>query len=151
MKQLKYTTMLMLPLLLLFCGLNSAFAQEADKLSSNAVEARGDIHQEEIHDHEMMNTLDAEFDAPAYKVDEDGERAAARFVKFDNYTNWYVRCYINGVLQGTMAPWGSLTIYLPRADTYRLYAVAPFSDGPDKVWGGINRYVSGSFTWSLYP
>jgi len=152
MKKSNIVKLLLVPMLLfVMANLQVAFAQEADQLSTNAVEARGEMDAEEVQDHEMMNTLDAEFEAPSYKSDEEGERSAARYVKFDNYTNWYIRCYVNGVLQGTMAPWGSLTIYLPRSETYRFYAVAPFSDAPDKTWGGINRYVSGAFTWSLYP
>ena len=153
MKKKAYAILILMPVLLFATAmLNFAQAQEADQLSTTAVEARGDGDTEEIKDHDFLNELDAIFEAPAYKSGGDeGERASSRYVKFDNYTNWYVRCYVDGVLQGTMAPWGSLTIYLPRSETYRFYAVAPFRDAADKTWGGINRYVSGGFTWSLYP
>lgn len=152
MKKLTHSLMFLIPVLLVLAvNVNQVNAQEADILSTTAVEARGDVEIEEIKDHEMVNDLDADFEAPAYKSDGEGERAAARYVKFDNYTNWYIRCYVNGVLQGTMAPWGSLSIYLPSSQNYRFYAVAPFRDAPDKTWGGVTRYVSGAFTWQLYP
>lgn len=143
---------MLLPFFLLLSAVNpAAYAQDADHLATTAVELRGDEDTEELVDVDFVNSLDADIEAPAFKSDEEGERAAARYVKFSNYTPWFIQCYVNGVLQGTMAPWGDFTIYLPRSETYRFYAVAHFDDGSRKTWGALNRYVSGAFTWSLYP
>lgn len=151
MKNFSINLLLIIPILCLSVFFaNEANAQEADTLITSSVEVRGDVEVEEITGADFINDLEAQFEAPSYKTDELGERGAARYVKFDNYTEWYIQCYVNGVFQGTMAPWGSLTIYLPRSETYRFFALAEFRDAPTKTWGGINRYVSGQFDWRLH-
>lgn len=126
------------------------FAQnESD--TTYAVTARGvDDDKNEIKE-EMSNLPDADVTAPEYKKEGKDSRGALNYTSFDNYTPWYVRCYIDGVYQGTMSPWGSYSVRLPTSGRYRLYAKAVFDDGSYSSWGGINRYISGGFTWNLYP
>ncbi|MFU8813528.1 MAG: hypothetical protein ACNA78_11230 [Balneolaceae bacterium] len=132
---------------------NLAHAQEqaADSLATSAVEARGDAPDENIEVQAGENVLGEEAEAPAIKGGETGERAASRFVNFDNYTGWYISTYIDGYYQGTVAPWGNLKINVPAGRTYRLYGRADFTDGSYKYWGARNRYFGNNFIWRLNP
>jgi hypothetical protein len=146
---MKKSLIFLLPVMMLFAGLTTAYAQDADnQVSTNATEMRGDAANEEIRVDDELNVENP--DIANLKSDDAGERAMMRHVEFDNWTPWYIRCYVDGIYQGTVAPYSELYIRLPRTETYRFYAEANFRDGSKKYWGGINRYVSGSFKWSLY-
>lgn len=147
---MKKSFIFLLPVMMLFAGLTSVYAQDADnKLSTNATEMRGDATaNEEIRVDNIFNVENP--DIANLKSEDEGDRAMIRHVEFDNWTPWYIRCYVDGVYQGTVAPYSEMYIRLPENRTYRFYAEARFNDGSRKYWGGINRYVSGSFKWSLY-
>jgi len=140
--------LLLIVLAILVSGFSVAQAQDTpEQLKSNAVEMRGDASSEEISVDEIINKLDSE---SLELKSEDAERSVNRFIEFDNWTNWYIRCYINGNYQGTVAPWSELRIRLPRNDVYRFYAEARFEGGVTYTWGGVDRFINGPFQWSLY-
>lgn len=65
-------------------------------------------------------------------------RGSHCYVKFDNWTSYYVDCYIDGYHESSVAPSGdgSLTVI---GGTTRLYAKAEFNDGSSVSWGPISR------------
>jgi len=143
-------TSLLMVILALFV-INTGYAQDSAD-STYAVTARGvsDSNDKEVKK-EMTNSPDADITAPDFKTEGEESRGALNYTTFDNHTPWYIRCYIDGVYQGTMRPWGSYSVRLPTSGTYRLYAKALFDDGSYNYWGGVNRYINGGFTWNLHP
>jgi hypothetical protein len=71
-------------------------------------------------------------------------------VTFDNYTRLYVKCFVDGVYRGTIAPMGALTFATGNGAT-TLYARADFDDGSYSWWGPAEQhYYSGyRYTWKL--
>lgn len=126
-------------------------AQQADSVATSAIQARGDAPDEniDIDTDENLNVKGETIAAPSIKGGETGERAASRFVNYDNWTDLYIKTYVNGRYQGTVAPWGNLKIYISSGRTYRLYARADFTDGSYIYWGPRNRYFGNSFNWRL--
>ncbi len=78
---------------------------------------------------------------------------------FDNHTSYYVYCYIDGNLEGYVAPWGYGSVSVANGTT-SLYAVAEFSDGSKTTWGPLSKYCSNQtyelelyssyYNWYLY-
>lgn len=60
---------------------------------------------------------------------------------FDNHTSYYVYCYVDGSLEGYIAPWANGSISVANGTT-SLYAVAEFSDGSKTTWGPLSKYCS---------
>lgn len=125
--------------------------QAADSVSTGAVQARGDAPDENIEVQTGENVLGEEVEAPASKGGDTGERAASRYVNFDNWTGWYIKTFVDGQYKGTVAPWGNLKVYVPAGKTYRLYGRADFNDGSYSYWGSRNRYFGNSLNWRLNP
>jgi len=74
-------------------------------------------------------------------------------IVFDNWTNWWIKCYVDGWYRGYVAPWGELTVYNVGVGPTSLYARADFTDGSWKYWGTqwiqLNPYMY--YTWRLWP
>jgi hypothetical protein len=60
---------------------------------------------------------------------------------FDNHTSYYIYCYVDGSLEGYVAPWASGSVSVANGTT-SLYAVAEFSDGSKTTWGPLSKYCS---------
>lgn len=60
---------------------------------------------------------------------------------FDNHTGNYVYCYVDGYLEGYIAPWANGTVSIANGTT-SLYAVAEFTDGSKTTWGPLAKYCS---------
>ncbi|MFH0892795.1 MAG: hypothetical protein V2A54_00020 [Bacteroidota bacterium] len=67
---------------------------------------------------------------------------------FDNWTNYYVNCYVAGNMEGYVSPWGKSTITVAGGDT-KVYVVAELSDGSRMTWGPSNRYCYNQ-EWTVY-
>lgn|GEM_PF-1985908 len=52
---------------------------------------------------------------------------------FDNHTNLYVRCYVDGDYVGTMGPSGDLYDY--EVGLHTMFCTAVFDDGSSLTWG----------------
>ncbi|MCC6722481.1 MAG: hypothetical protein IT243_09790 [Bacteroidia bacterium] len=57
---------------------------------------------------------------------------------FDNHTSYYIYCYVDGKLEGYVAPWGNGQVDVSNGTT-SLYAVAEFNDGSKTTWGPISK------------
>jgi len=61
-------------------------------------------------------------------------RGGSCYITFDNWTNYYIDCYVNNVLQGYVAPWGKGSVTVSGGST-KVYAEALFDDGSKLTWG----------------
>ena len=69
---------------------------------------------------------------------------------FDNHTSYYVYCYVDGSLEGYIAPWANGSVSVANGTT-SLYAVAEFSDGSKTTWGPLSKYCSyQTFEFEVY-
>jgi len=72
------------------------------------------------------------------------------YVTFDNWTGYYIDCYINGTYQGYVAPYGKGSITVSGGDN-KVYAVATFDDGSKLTWGPETKSCNNQeWTVSLY-
>lgn len=60
---------------------------------------------------------------------------------FDNHTSFYIYCYVDGSLEGYVAPWATGSVSVANGTT-SLYAVAEFNDGSKTTWGPVSKYCS---------
>lgn len=125
----------------------TAIAQDVESIRTNSIQMRGTAVNEEIKSDSTLNIVGAEI--PVMKSKDEAERGT-RYAEFDNWTEWWVRCYIDGQYYGMVAPYSELRIRLPYDATYRLYAEVRFTNASTRYWSGINRYIGSSFQWSLY-
>ena len=92
--------------------------------------------------------------APPDKGGEKGKGMGPGYVEvvFNNYSPWYVKCYVDGNYRGTVAPWGALDFPTGNGPTL-LYARADFDDGSSYRWGPHQfYYYSGNrYQWRLNP
>lgn len=92
--------------------------------------------------------------APPDKGGEKGRGFGLGYVEviFNNYSPWYVKCYVDGNYRGTIAPWGALNFPTGNGPTL-LYARADFDDGSTYRWGPRQFfYYSGNrYQWRLNP
>jgi len=92
--------------------------------------------------------------APPDKGGEKGKGLGPGYaeVVFNNYSPWYVKCYVDGNYRGTVAPWGALNFPTGNGPTL-LYARADFDDGGSYRWGPRQfLYYSGyQYQWRLNP
>lgn len=90
--------------------------------------------------------------APPDKGGEKGKGFGLGYVEvtFNNFSPWYVKCYVDGNYRGTVAPWGALTFPTGNGAT-TLYARADFDDGSTYRWGPRQFfYYSGyRYQWRL--
>jgi hypothetical protein len=71
------------------------------------------------------------------------------YVTFDNWTNYYIDCYVDGYHEGYVAPYGKGNVTVSGGDT-KLYAVAEFDDGSKITWGPQTRYCyNQEWDWSM--
>lgn len=61
-------------------------------------------------------------------------RGSYCYITFDNWTNYYIDCYVNGYNQGYVAPYGKGEVTVTGGDT-KVYGVANFDDGSKLTWG----------------
>ncbi len=92
--------------------------------------------------------------APPDKGGEKGKGLGPGYVEviFNNYSPWYVKCFVDGNYRGTVAPWGALNFPTGNGAT-TLYARADFDDGSTYRWGPRQFfYYSGyRYQWRLNP
>ena len=92
--------------------------------------------------------------APPDKGGDKGKGMGMGYVEvvFNNYSPWYVKCYVDGNYRGTIAPWGALNFPTGNGATM-LYARADFDDGSTYRWGPRQfYYYSGNrYEWRLNP
>jgi len=92
--------------------------------------------------------------APPDKGGEKGKGMGMGYVEvvFNNFSPWYVKCYVDGDYRGTIAPWGALNFPTGNGATL-LYARADFDDGSTYRWGPRQfYYYSGNrYEWRLNP
>jgi len=90
--------------------------------------------------------------APPAKGGEKGKGLGPGYaeVTFNNFSPWYVKCYVDGNYRGTIAPWGALNFPTGNGPT-SLYARADFDDGSSYRWGPRQvLYYSGyRYEWRL--
>ena len=71
-------------------------------------------------------------------------------VVFDNWTEWYIDCYVDRTYRGDVAPLGKDYLYVSGGNT-QIYAVAEFTDGSEITYGPKTRYCSDDiFTVTLH-
>jgi hypothetical protein len=85
--------------------------------------------------------------APAEKSGEKSRQALCA-VMFDNYTDLWIKTYVDGRFAGTMRPWGELHTYAVAGPT-RLYARADYRDGSYDYWGPVTVSCTTRYTWRL--
>ena len=84
---------------------------------------------------------------PAEKSGEKSRQALCA-VMFDNYTNLWIKTYVDGRYTGTMAPWGELHTYAIAGPT-RLYARADYTNGTYEYWGPVQVSCTSRYIWRL--
>jgi hypothetical protein len=96
----------------------------------------------------------AQTPAPPNKGGQKGKGLGPGYVEvtFNNFTPWYVNCFVDGLYRGTVAPWGAMTFATGNGVT-TLYARADFVDGTALNWGPWQTvYYSGwRYSWRLDP
>jgi hypothetical protein len=92
--------------------------------------------------------------APPEKGGEKGKGMGPGYVEvvFNNYSPWYVKCFVDGNYRGTVAPWGALDFPTGNGPTM-LYARADFDDGSSYRWGPRQffYYTGNRYQWRLNP
>jgi len=92
--------------------------------------------------------------APPDKGGEKGKGLGPGYVEviFNNYSPWYVQCFVDGNYRGTIAPWGALNFPTGNGATL-VYARAVFDDGSSYRWGPrqFNYYSGYQYQWRLEP
>jgi hypothetical protein len=58
-------------------------------------------------------------------------------VVIDNWTSYYLDCYVDGYYEGYLSPWGSGRMSVGGGVT-RAYAKAEFEDGSYSAWGPVS-------------
>jgi hypothetical protein len=142
-----------LKLMLFFIGLlvtGALMAQSVDQLTGT--KSRSGTADPNIKQTEVVNTLEgpAGFVQPVAKggVATRGQEGCK--VIFDNYTRWYIKCYVDGDYRGVVCPWGDSSFWVGSGST-RAYAVAEFTDGSRLTWGPITRECNGEWTVKINP
>ena len=57
---------------------------------------------------------------------------------FINYTDWYINCYVNGTLEGYVAPYGDGGVTVAGGNT-EIYVVVRFEDESTLSWGPVEQ------------
>jgi len=77
-------------------------------------------------------------------------RGGSCYIKFSNWTDWYIECYVNGYYEGYVAPYGDCEVTVEGGST-SLYAIAEFEDGSQTSWGPVSKHcVSCDFSIQLH-
>ncbi|MBS4012138.1 MAG: hypothetical protein KGZ97_00050 [Bacteroidetes bacterium] len=84
---------------------------------------------------------------PEYKGGEPTRGSYCKVI-FDNWTNLYLKCYVDGSYQGYVSPWGDGAVTVGAGET-TAYAVAEFDDGSRLTWGPITRTCYGDWTLKI--
>ena len=89
---------------------------------------------------EVMNVV-GQTDAKAIRPNTKGgeSRGGNCYTWFDNYTDWRITAYVDGVREGTIAPFGDGGVWVGTGTT-KMYAVAYFNDGSKISWGPGQRH-----------
>jgi len=124
-------------------------AQKKADLATRKETSRGGATDPNVKDDSAANAKGKASGAPAPQ-EKSGEkpRGALCEVMFDNYTDLYVKTYVDGRYAGTMRPWGELYTYAIAGPTV-LYARADYTDGSFDHWGPTRISCNTTFTWRL--
>jgi hypothetical protein len=135
--------------LLLFAGFAGAQLKPGKSVETKAVKSRGgeDPNIKVTSDKVAINDPAKEVPAPPAKGGVKTRGPEDCWVKFDNWTGWWVDCYADGNWVGKVGPWGEGTANVYSGRT-RLYASAP---GTGLTWGPIVFACDpdGYFTWKI--
>ena len=72
------------------------------------------------------------------------------FALLDNYTQWYIDYFVDGMYQGTVPPYGEL-MGTALAGPTLLFGRARFVDGSELTWGPSRIQCDGNYRWKLNP
>jgi hypothetical protein len=68
-------------------------------------------------------------------------------LQVENRTDYAVRIWANEVYVGRVPAHGSLRVAM--AGGVRLEARADLGDGATRIWGPLNRYINGTYVWTI--
>jgi hypothetical protein len=85
---------------------------------------------------------------PPEKTGETARGTSLCSVMFDNYTDLYIKTFVDGDYTGTMRPMGELNTYAIAGPTI-LYARADYTDGSSVSWGPIKVQCNTRYRWRL--
>jgi len=128
---------------------NTLAAQKGPKSSSTAAKggtARGE--DPNVKKDEGKNTAGSKVAKPTQKGGPKSRGASTGVIHVDNRTPWYIRIYVNGDYQSTVAPYGDV-YYYAEDGTHVLYGRALFDDGSEKTFGPKTISLDGTYTWRL--
>jgi hypothetical protein len=120
--------------------------QKTVDLTSQKGDAARGGNDENIKTGEMANDMNTKIPPPASKGGTSRGGSYDCEVQFDNYTDWRVKVYVDGVYKGTVGAWDSANTYVSPGST-SVYARADFNDGSFLYWGpktyncGPNQYI----------
>ncbi len=138
--------------LVLFAGAVGAQLKEGKSAEDKAAKARGaqDPNIKVTRDKVEANDASKETPAPPHKGGAKSRGPSDCWVKYNNYTPWWIECYADGRYAGTVAPWGDFTANVGAGVT-TLYARARFTGGSVSTWGPrvFACESDGYFTWNV--
>jgi len=114
-----------------------SFAQEKNEPTGSSDVTKGKSRGEDPNIKVAKRLNSADMETQAIQPVDKGARASrggSCYVTFDNWTSWYIDCYVDGFYEGYIAPSGSGDITVGGGNTC-LYAVAEFDDGDQISWG----------------
>jgi hypothetical protein len=117
-------------------------------VQDKAQTGRGQGTDENIKSDSYKNDPNDATPAPPSKGGEK-TRGAYCAIVFDNYTPWYIKCYVDGSFRGVVGPYSDLSLSFICGET-RVYARADFEGGGYRYWGPRIFYASsGAYRWRL--
>jgi hypothetical protein len=99
-----------------------------------------------IKDDKQTNPINAKKDAPSSKGGPRTRGGGNCEVRLDNWTNYLIKIYVDGIYRGVLDRYGDAVVYVGVGET-RVYARADFDDGSYLYWGpktydcGSNQYI----------
>lgn len=106
--------------------------KEVVELKSNRGTATGE--DPNITTGDLPNNLNSKGTPPANKGG-NSKGAAGCKVIFDNYTDWRIKLYVNGVYRGTAGSYDDAYLYVSPSPNVVVYGRADFDDGSYLYWG----------------
>jgi len=125
----------------------SAEDDSSEPVKTKAAKRRGTGEDENIISGAAENDLEKKVAPPKDKGGE-ATRGSCLLV-VDNWTTWVINIYVDGAYAGTVSSWGQADGWF-ESGRRTLYAVAPFRNAADLVWGPTKVNCQGSHTWQLH-
>jgi hypothetical protein len=124
--------------------------KQSDSSSSKSAVGRGDASakDENIKQGKAVNDPNVKLEAPPEKGGPKTRQGLCQ-IHIDNRTAFYIDIYTNGVIRGTVSPFGDSWGWVACGANI-LYGRANFTDGSFRSWGPVQIFDNGVYTWSLY-